>query len=259
MLHSLSDSLTDVVFSVIATFTDFSVQGPYLGQVRAVLQEMVPGVPVVDMFPDMPACNVKAAAYLLPAYIQVLAKGSICLCVVDPGVGTSRRALALEIDGIWYVGPDNGLFSLLVRRAEKLKAYEINWRPKSLSNSFHGRDLFAPVCGMLAGKGDVLEFAEPLGVSDLVTPAWPEDLFEIIYVDSYGNLVSGLRAAGISEETQFEVAGQLCSYQRVFAEAGDDRAFWYENANGLVEIAVRGGSAADKLGIDVGVAVYLVA
>lgn len=219
----------------------------------------MPGVSVVDVFPDMPACNVKAAAYLLPAYIQVLAKGSICLCVVDPGVGTSRRALALEIDDIWYVGPDNGLFSLLVRRAEKTKAYEINWRPKSLSDSFHGRDLFAPVCGMLASSGDILDFAAPLGVDDLVMPAWPEDLFEVVYIDNYGNLVTGLRAADISEDMQLEVAGQLCSYQRVFAEASDERAFWYENANGLVEVAVRGGNAADMLGIGVGGALYLTA
>lgn len=237
---------------MIATFTDFSNQGPYLGQVKAALHELAPGVPVVDVFPDLPAYNIKAAAYLLPAYIQCLMKGSICLCVVDPGVGTARRALALNIDGRWYVGPDNGLFSVLVRRAETIQAYEINWRPDWLSSSFHGRDLFAPVCAMLARGEPAREWANEIAPDGLVIPAWPEDLFEVVYNDNYGNLVTGVRASVIAEDVRFEIAGQQCAYQRVFAEAPGNATFWYENANGLVEIAVPGGSAQDSLGSGIG-------
>ncbi len=243
---------------MIATFTDFSNQGPYLGQVKAVLHELVPKVPVVDVFPDLPVCNVKAAAYLLPAYIQCLMKGSICLCVVDPGVGTDRRAVALNIDERWFVGPDNGLFSMLVLRAKKIQAYEITWRPDKLSNSFHGRDLFAPVCGMLARGEGTEDWADELSPDSLVIPGWPEDLFEVIYIDGYGNAVTGVRASAISEDVQFGVAGQHCVYRRVFAEAQNSVAFWYENANGLVEIAIAGGSAQDSLGIEVGAKLCLV-
>ena len=106
---------------MIATFTDFGSDGPYLGQVKAVLHCDAPGVPVVDVFPDLPPFNVKAAAYLLPAYSQYLPEGTVCLCVVDPGVGTERRALALRAGGRWYVGPDNGLFSVLIRRAGEVR------------------------------------------------------------------------------------------------------------------------------------------
>jgi len=238
---------------VIATFTDFSNQGPYLGQVKAVLQGLVPDTHVVDVFPDLPACNVKAAAYLLPAYVKYLMKGSICLCVVDPGVGTDRRALALDIDGRWYVGPDNGLFSMLIRRAEKLRSYEITWRPNRLSDSFHGRDLFAPVCGMLNEGRPLKDWADELSPNSLVLPAWPEDLFEVVYIDSYGNLITGVRASAVSEDVQFAIAGHKCIYQRVFAEALPGGVFWYENANGLVEIAIAGGSAQDLLGVQTGV------
>lgn len=237
---------------MIATFTDFSSRGPYLGQVKAVLQELAPGTPVVDVFPDLPAFNVKAAAYLLPAYIQCLMKGAICLCVVDPGVGTGRRALALNIDERWYVGPDNGLFSMLVRRAEAIQAYEITWRPDRLSNSFHGRDLFAPVCGMLSRRESAEDWANALSPDSLLIPDWPEDLFEVIYIDSYGNLITGVRASVISEDMRFEIAGQQCVYQRVFAQAPNRTAFWYENSNGLVEIAIAGSSAQQSLGIEIG-------
>jgi len=157
---------------MIATFTDFGGNGPYLGQVRAVLHQQAPGVAVVDLFPDLPAYNVQAAAYLLPAYSQYLPRGCVCLCVVDPGVGSDRAAVAVQADGRWYVGPDNGLLSQVVRRASSVTAFEITWRPEGLSASFHGRDLFAPVCAMLAGGGSVP--GQPI---DSQTLLWAADRF----------------------------------------------------------------------------------
>jgi S-adenosylmethionine hydrolase len=147
---------------------------------------------------------------------------------------------------------------MLVRRAKNIRAYEITWRPDRLSNSFHGRDLFAPVCGKLSRGHRTEDWANELSPDSLVTPAWPEDLLEIVYIDSYGNAVTGVRAAVISEGMRLEVAGRQCVYQRVFAEGHNGVAFWYENANGLVEIAVSGGSAQDSLGIEIGDALYLV-
>jgi S-adenosylmethionine hydrolase len=102
---------------MIAIFTDFGVQGPYLGQMRAVLLAQAPALPVVDIFPDLPPFHVQAAAYLIPAYSQYLPDNSVCVCIVDPGVGTNRRALVVRADSRWYVGPDNGLFSILIGRA----------------------------------------------------------------------------------------------------------------------------------------------
>jgi len=235
---------------MIAVFTDFGVSGPYLGQMKAVLYRDAPGVPVADIFPRLPPFNIKAAAYLLPPYCQYLPEDTVCLCVVDPGVGTQRRALVVRADRRWYVGPDNGLFTLLIRRAADVEVYEISWRPAQLSNSFHGRDLFAPVAARIA-RGEPVP-GDPLPPQSLIMPAWPDELQEIVYLDEYGNAISGVRASALSPAVTVDVAGQRCGFRRTFGEARSGQVFWYENSNGLVEIAVAGGSVAEGLGLSVG-------
>src|SRR5215469_13416646 len=93
----------------IALFTDFGLHGPYTGQMKAVLHQMAPTIPAIDLFADAPAGNPKASAYLLAAYAGWFQVGTVFLCVVDPGVGGTRPAIILEADGRWYVGPGNGL------------------------------------------------------------------------------------------------------------------------------------------------------
>ena len=104
-------------------------------------------VPVIDLLHDAPSFNVQASAHLLAALSMQIPPGSVTLAVVDPGVGGPRDAVALEADGNWYIGPDNGLLSVLAVRAKACTYWRITWRPEKLSASFHGRDLFAPVAG----------------------------------------------------------------------------------------------------------------
>ena len=235
---------------MIAIFTDFGVQGPYLGQMRSVLLAQAPAVPVVELFPDLPPFDVQAAAYLLPAYSQYLPDNSVCVGVVDPGVGTKRRALVVRADSRWYVGPDNGLFSVLIRRAVAVQVFEITWRPEQLSNSFHGRDLFAPVAAAIA-RGEQLP-AEEIEATRLLMPAWPEDLMQVVYIDSYGNAITGLRSCSVSQDVVLDVEARSLECRRTFAEADVGMPFWYENSNGLVEIALSNGRAAEALGLRVG-------
>src|SRR5215467_7360454 len=115
--------------SVIALFTDFGIAGPYVGQMKAVLYRDAPGVPVVDLFADAPAAMPKPSAYLLAAYAIWFPPGSVLLAVVDPGVGSCRAAVVVDADGRLYVGPDNGLFELVVRRARTVRSWAISWRP----------------------------------------------------------------------------------------------------------------------------------
>ena len=240
---------------MIVLFTDFGLAGPYVGQMKAVLHDAAPQRPVVDLMADAPRFEPKASAYLLAAYARGLARSSVFLCVVDPGVGGTRRPLAIEADGRWYVGPDNGLMVIAARRATAVRAWHLTWRPERLSASFHGRDLFAPVAARLAlGEAPPGEAVEP---GALVGNDWPDDLAEIVYLDSYGNAMTGLRASGVAPERRLNVAGHRLPPARTFSDVAPGRAFWYENANGLVEIAVNRGSAVAALGLALGQPVAL--
>jgi len=237
---------------MIVLFNDFGISGPYVGQMKAVLIRFAPSVPVVDLFADAPRCNPKAAAYLLAAYVAEFPLDTVFLAVVDPGVGDERRrASIVRADGRWYVGPDNGLFNVLAKRARSLKWWDIVWRPADISNSFHGRDLFAPVAARIA-RGE-----EPPGDSvpgrERIISSWPDDLAEVVYIDHFGNAMLGLRAACLSSHSSVSINNKIIGYARTFSAVSEGEPFWYENANGLVEIAVNRGHAAAMLGLEVGI------
>lgn len=239
---------------MILLATDFGLAGPYVGQLHLVLRRLVPERPVVDLQHDLPAFRPDLASPLLAAHLDWAQPGDVVLAVVDPGVGTERRPLALRLDGIWLVGPDNGLFEVALRRARSIESYEIVWRPERLSASFHGRDLFAPVAARLA-RGDRagLVPGEPSRFRE-----WPDELPVIVYLDGYGNAWTGLRAAHLPAGTRLRVAGRSLERARTFGEVPAGTAFWYENSSGFAEIAVSGGSAAGTLGLRPGDPVEIV-
>lgn len=135
---------------MIFLFTDFGAEGPYLGQVKAVLSGMAPGVQTIDLVSNAPSADPESSAVLLGALSQYLPSDCVVLGVVDPGVGGVRDPVVVRADGRWLVGPDNGLFDGVTARADEVVRYVIQWRPTRLSASFHGRDLFAPVAARVA-------------------------------------------------------------------------------------------------------------
>lgn len=235
---------------MICLFTDFGLHGPYTGQVKAILARLAPASTVViDLVADAPACRPDAAAYLLAAYAARFAAGTVFLAVVDPGVGGDRLPCVVQADRRWYVGPDNGLFELVLRRAAVARAWRIDWRPPDLSASFHGRDLFAPVAARLL-RG--LPPGAALPVAALRRADWPDDLGRVIYQDRYGNAMTGLRAAAVPASATLVAGGRRLARARTFDELPPGEAFWYENANGLIEIAVNRGHAAELLQLAIG-------
>jgi hypothetical protein len=241
---------------LIVLFTDFGLHGPYTGQMKAVLHQMAPSIPIIDLFADAPAGNPKPSAYLLAAHAVWFVAGTVFLCVVDPGVGGTRPAIILEADRRWYVGPGNGLFELVQRRAGKTRRWDIDWKPERLSASFHGRDLFAPVAAMLA-RGEPPPGTPRNDDSDRQAE-WPDDLGEIVYIDHFGNAMTGLRVAQLPRAARLVVTGRILERAKTFSDRQQGTAFWYENSNGLAEIAVNQRRADHELGLSIGVPVEIV-
>lgn len=241
---------------MIILFTDFGWAGPYVGEMKAVLAQALPGVSVIDLMHDAPAFNPRASAFLLAALSQRFARDDVCLAVVDPGVGNdNRRPLILEVDGVRFVGPDNGLFAVLARRAASCHCQEILWRPTECSDSFHGRDIFAPVAAGVH-KGDGVE-SQTISTASLVGMDYPEQLAEIIYIDHYGNAVTGLTAAQFPSQARVSVAGQSVRPARTFSDVAIGEVFWYANSQGLVELAANQANAAALLDLSIGSTVVI--
>jgi Uncharacterized conserved protein len=238
------------VFPVIVLFTDFGLEGPYIGQMKAILYRQVPGVAVVDLFSDVPPFDPIGAAYLLAAYSSDFPEDTVFLCVVDPGVGGPRRGAIVAAGGLRYVGPDNGLFNVVAHRGKHVRWWDITWQPKRLSASFHGRDLFAPIAArLLRGEAPPGKECDPEG---RILPGWPNDLPKLIYVDRFGNAMAGLRASVLPERAVLKVHGHRVAQVHTFSNVPIGQSFWYENANGLVEIAVNQGRADQALGLRIG-------
>lgn len=235
--------------AVIFLFTDFGPFGPYVGEMVAAILKIAPEVAVIDLLNNAPATDPQHSAYLLAALAPELPEGSILVGVVDPGVGSSRKAVVLEADGRWFVGPENGLFHPVARAARERRWFEIVWRPERLSSSFHGRDLFAPVAARIA-LGQHRELLSPWEGPDL--EGVPLELPEVIYIDSFGNAWTGLRFRPELTSRRLLVRGRALRYARTFSEVPEGEAFWYGNSSGMVEIAVNCGRADRELGLSIG-------
>ncbi len=226
----------------------------------AVLAREAPAVPLIHLFNDVPPFDARGAAYLLSAYTNQAKSSDVVIGVVDPGVGTSRLALAVLADGVWYVGPDNGLFAMVTQRAHQAEMWEIRWRPETLSNSFHGRDLFAPAAALFATRGrDALGRLKAEHLQDIAGVGWPAEHDVIVYFDRFGNAITGRRAEALRHDVVLEVCGRKIIHAFTFGEVPPGEAFWYENSNGLVEIAVNQGNAQVVLGASIGTHVRLLA
>ena len=234
----------------IFLFTDFGSADIYIGQVRAVLHARSPESAVIDLANDLPPFDVPAAAHLLAALTPQLSAGAVTMCVVDPGVGSARAPLAVKADGRWFVGPDNGLMSVAAGRAMDASCYELHILDGRLSASFHGRDLFAPHAALLATGGASSATMRPR--PQLTVDFGADDLPRIIYIDHYGNVLTGIRASSLAPAQGLELQGRPVNRARVFSDVTAGAVFCYENSIGLMEIAANQANAARLLGVRIG-------
>jgi len=234
----------------IVLFTDFGAQDLYVGQVKAVLAARAPRARVIDALHEAPAFDIEASAHLLTALANQYPRGSVFLAVVDPGVGGARDMIVVHADGRTFVGPDNGLLSVLWARARRRSCRRIVWRPKALSASFHGRDVFAPVAALLASRRLPRGWAVRSRAPRVLLDAG--DRAAVIHVDHFGNAMTGLRGARLARTARVRVGRRVLRFARVFEAVPRGSVFWSVNSLGLVEIAANQASAARRLGLRVG-------
>lgn len=249
---------------LIALLTDFGLTDVYAGVVKAVIWRVTPGATILDLTHRIPAGNVPVGAYALAAACPHLRDGTVVVGVIDPGVGSTRRAIAVETQRLVFVGPDNGLFTLALRRERPVEAVVLNRREfwnRDVSSTFHGRDVFAPVAAHLAGGLPLRAVGAPiplnsLVLADLPSPEIDGDLLRarVLHVDSFGNIITSagaehLALMGIGPGADLLVRAFSARFVRAYAEVARGELLAYIGSSGHLEIAVRDGDAARQLGV----------
>jgi S-adenosylmethionine hydrolase len=262
---------------VITLTTDFGSTGTWVAQMKGAILGLVPEARIVDLTHEVPAHDVEAGAYLLETGIDAFPRGTIHVGVVDPGVGTDRAPVVIRTESYLLVGPDNGLFSRVLRNAPPRGAWRLDaahYRAARPSATFEGRDVFAPAAAWLARGTDPSHFGEAwkelATVAGPASPPSPPAPFRtrVVHVDRFGNAVLDVTVASlhawIDPATGLPalraVTGSgaaVDAVRKTFGLGPSGVPFLLENSSGYLEIALREESAAEGLGLKRGDAVEL--
>jgi S-adenosyl-L-methionine hydrolase (adenosine-forming) len=240
---------------LVTLTSDFGEGSPYVAAMKAVLLAGCPAATLVDVSHVVPPFDVVSGAFVLWAGTRDFSPGAVHLAVVDPGVGGARRAVAFSLGGSFYVGPDNGIFGLVVSEAGAsvgdLNVVELA-RPSGASATFEGRDVFAPAAIALASGRPLAALGRPSG--DRLSPL-PLSGPAVLWADRFGNLVTSLRPPVVALLVGGIVVDRVA---RTFSDAPPATPFLYVGSMGFVEVGVREGSAALLLGARAGTPVELI-
>ncbi len=265
--------------SIITLTTDFGYEDSYAAAMKGVILTINPQATIVDVTHAVPPQDIHAGAFALMGAAPYFPKGTVHVAVVDPDVGSERRAIAMQAAGQFFVGPDNGVLTLaaqahnlrrklaLVRLSSTIKAVQLmnpEYWLTEVSSTFHGRDIFASVAAHLSNGEPLDNFGLPIEdytLIELTSPNERDDalLGEIMYVDRFGNLICNILDWRIPEAraiAHVEV-GQACieGICQTYADGEKGQPLALFGSNGFLEIAVRDGNAAKQLGVRVGDAI----
>ena len=236
---------------LITLTTDFGTADHYVAAMKAVLLSACPAATLVDVTHQVPRQDVAAGSFTLERAVAAFPAGTVHLAVVDPGVGTDRRLLVAEVNGATVVCPDNGLITWAWRRRGGT-ARELTWRPPTASHTFHGRDVMAPVAGRIAAGGS-FDFPSIYPVLLDLRPAATGRSGVVIHVDGYGNATTNVPAELLPIHGRWHTkAHDVGPLRRTYGDVPVGTPLALVGSSELLEIAVRDGSAASKLGLRIG-------
>jgi S-adenosyl-L-methionine hydrolase (adenosine-forming) len=245
---------------MIALMTDYGYLDTYVAQLKAVLMNMAPQATLFDITHGVHARDIYSGAYLLSTVVPYLPEGTVIVAVVDPGVGSKRRAVAVRGTRHYYVAPDNGLLSLALRADLPRQAVVLD-NPRyflpQVSHTFHGRDIFAPVAAHLANGVPLEQLGSPIELQSLqvledIEPEIQEEhiITHLLHIDRFGNLIFDLHEDEFEcwlppdGQVQVEFGGEVIPLKRTFSEVEEGKLVAYLGSSGHLEIAVNAGSAA---------------
>lgn len=253
---------------MIVLFTDFGTRDAYVAQLKGVILRLYPQAHMIDLTHDVTVFDIREAAYLLDAAVRFFPGGTICVAVVDPGVGTTRRPLLLHTqENKYYLGPDNGLFTRVIAREQLQTAYVLTQTAYFLpqvSTTFHGRDIFAPVAAHLAQGMPPATFGPP--IDDILRLPSPEPRHagntlwgEVMHIDRFGNVVTNISShllpnlsAGQQVTCTLGVAAHILPVVTTYGTAPAGQLVCLINSNAEFEVALACDNAALRLGLRVG-------
>ncbi len=253
--------------NVIALLTDFGLKDPYVGVMKGVILSVNPDARIIDLSHDLPSQGVLEAYFLLSNTYRYFPKGTIFLAVVDPGVGTDRAILAVETEKYVFLAPDNGLLGFLEKDGAVRRIIRVTNRKyflEPLSNTFHGRDIFAPAAAHLSAGVELEQLGEETNRMERIEAPSPKTtregviVGEVATIDRFGNLVTNIPGSRLGPDDRFEVrVGRLVvrHFARAYAEGKKGKAFAIVGSTGNLEIAVNKGSAQKLTGAKAGDAV----
>jgi S-adenosylmethionine hydrolase len=246
---------------IITLTTDFGLQDPYAAEMKAVILGICPNATIIDVTHEIGKFNVRMGAYVLASAVPFFPKGTIHVAVVDPGVGTRRRAILIRTKQGFFVGPDNGLLILAAGKQGLDGVYELanpRFMLPRVSSTFHGRDMFAPAAAHLANGVEPEEFGPE--IRDVEKPAFAkvaaEDgvlVGEVLHVDGFGNVVTNITAEKVARlglrgwlETELSGCKLRLRFCKAYGEAPPQEPLALIGSHGYLEISVNQGSAAEK-------------
>ena len=247
---------------IITLLTDFGLRDHFVGSVKGILLSLNPDATLVDITHLVPPQDVFSAAFLLHQSYACFPQGTIHFAVVDPGVGTARKPLAVTAGGHYFVAPDNGILTYILQEHEDFTAYEItadHYFRKPVSSTFHGRDIFAPVAAWISRRIELFHLGpvvpSPVRLQIPGLKRLRESLIQgaILAVDHFGNLITNLRPEDLPMPFKI-LAGQreITALRKTYAEGTPGEVIVVPGSTGFLEIAIKGASAAAALNMRAG-------
>ncbi len=240
--------------NIITLTTDFGNDDPFDGVMKGVILNICPEVEIVDLTHNISPQDIYQANFILQACYEYFPQGTIHVCVVDPGVGSQRKPVLIQTKKYFFIGPDNGLFTSISEKEEIVDVFELNekkyWLEK-VSNTFHGRDIFAPVSAHLAKGVDISSLGKRIKKEDLVTlnlnkPVKTEKGFKgiIQYIDHFGNLISNIPENFVNGKITGKVKNKTFEgLVNNFAEAKDNSLTAIKGSSGYIEFFIKKSNA----------------